>query len=817
MNQRFLTHVSVIAILVFTLGTLSFPVIIKAKVSQHDANEFLIVDCLLPGQIRQLGNRMRYMAARRPIKTSVSDCRIRGGEYVVEDRSSYGAALKMWLPLAKQGDMVAQTNVGEIFEKGLGLTPDYKTAANWYQKAADQGYSPAQINLGQLYEQGKGVPKDPKKAVNLYRSAAGIENIELIDTEVLASKDREIEKLGREVKSSQAESEFLRKQLDDAQFQLNDAQNNLKRKQNEINSERRKLNQVKTQLRIKETAPQNKTNDASTAKLREELSQRTNQLDKKNADLDNLRREIIRVEAEATRHQNQLVDNSREEASLKDEVEHNKETISNLEIQLKSSRNQEDLVIEETQQRNTEILTLKKELDQTRTHLDLQKKTGTVNKQIIIDYEKSIQEKQIILTQQENELGRLDNEVNRLESQSKHYQEELAKILQKNESKRDEPPVISIVTPNISAVRGGLAAAFFSNSVESATIVGKIETSDGLTVATINDKPLTINDNGVFSSIIPLVNERTTIRVVAIDRSGRRALNKFELVTEQPLVKKSLNKKAPLATDSGMKNINFGTFYALIIGNNDYAKFPKLETAINDARKVDSILRSKYGFKTKTLFNADRYQILSALNDFREKLTENDNLLIYYAGHGELDNKNQRGYWLPVDAESGSSANWISNVDVTDILNAMAAKQIIVVADSCYSGSLTRGAIAKLTTSNSREIPLGVLKVLTKKRSRTVLSSGGLSPVLDTIGKKHSVFANAFISVISRNNSVIEGRRLYKRIAERVRATTKNIDFDQIPAYSPIKYAGHEGGDFFLVPSSEMIGKLDQLSSLANL
>src|SRR5215471_5099468 len=119
----------------------------------RSANELLPVDCLLPGQIRKLGRSMIYLTPRRPIKTSAQDCEIRGGEYVAYDRSDYATALKVWLPLANEGDKVAQTYVGEIYEKGLGVQPDYARAIEWYQKAAEQGYARAQINLGYLYEE----------------------------------------------------------------------------------------------------------------------------------------------------------------------------------------------------------------------------------------------------------------------------------------------------------------------------------------------------------------------------------------------------------------------------------------------------------------------------------------------------------------------------------------------------------------------------------------------------------------------------------------------------------------------------------------
>jgi len=117
----------------------------KAKPAR-DANQLLIVDCMLPGKIRQLGGGTRYQTARRPIKTSGADCEIRGGEYVAYDRANYATALMVWLPQAKAGDPKAQTYVGEMFEQGLGTTPDYDAALQWYAKAAEQGYDRAQMN-----------------------------------------------------------------------------------------------------------------------------------------------------------------------------------------------------------------------------------------------------------------------------------------------------------------------------------------------------------------------------------------------------------------------------------------------------------------------------------------------------------------------------------------------------------------------------------------------------------------------------------------------------------------------------------------------
>ena len=124
-----------------------------------------------------------------------------------------------------------------------------------------------------------------------------------------------------------------------------------------------------------------------------------------------------------------------------------------------------------------------------------------------------------------------------------------------------------------------------------------------------------------------------------------------------------------------------GNRYALVIGNDVYQAYPGLKGAVADATAVAGLLKSRYGYETRLLTNANRFEILSALNDLREQLKEDDNLLIYYAGHGEVDPARQ-GYWLPTDAQLEQSNSWISNRAVSDILTTMNAKHVLVIADS---------------------------------------------------------------------------------------------------------------------------------------
>ena len=229
---------------------------------------------------------------------------------------------------------------------------------------------------------------------------------------------------------------------------------------------------------------------------------------------------------------------------------------------------------------------------------------------------------------------------------------------------------------------------------------------------------------------------------------------------------------------------NLGNYHLIAIGNNEYKDLPRLETAENDARAVARICKELYGFNVELIINGTRREILQTLDTYRRNLTEEDNLLIYYAGHGYFDRAIDRGYWLPVDAVESTSADWISNADITDKLKVIPAKHIMVVADSCYSGTLTRGI-------KFAERDHDYLSRMARKRSRTVLTSGGLEPVLDGAGGGHSVFARVFIDILHESNQIMDATELFEKLRRPVM-----LHSPQTPQYSDLRLAGHEGGDF---------------------
>jgi ankyrin repeat protein len=296
------------------------------------------------------------------------------------------------------------------------------------------------------------------------------------------------------------------------------------------------------------------------------------------------------------------------------------------------------------------------------------------------------------------------------------------------------------------------------------------------------------NNEGDTPLIIAKAEGHNEVETFLVFLEKQTKLSKTKVEIEPvPAVKSPVDDSRKIKTFSH-PDINFGRYFALVIGNNNYRYLPKLLTAQSDAAEVAKILKVKYAFSVQLLLDADRSTVLLALGNLRNNLTKQDNLLIYYAGHGWLDKEADEGYWLPVDAEIDHMVNWISNSSITATLRALRAKHVLVLADSCYSGKLARG----IHTVHRNP---GYLSRLSKKKARSVISSGGLEPVIDSGGKGlHSVFASAFLDTLSENKDIMDGTFLFNKLRRQVM-----LNSDQTPEYSDIRKAGHEGGEFLFV------------------
>ncbi len=252
-----------------------------------------------------------------------------------------------------------------------------------------------------------------------------------------------------------------------------------------------------------------------------------------------------------------------------------------------------------------------------------------------------------------------------------------------------------------------------------------------------------------------------------------------------------------------MGQFSFGRYYALIVGLEKYQYWDQLQSPHNDARRLATVLNERYSFDTTILLDASTREILSAINDLREKTTSEDNVLIYFAGHGQLlrpdDRDLRRGYWLPVNAESDRTTYWVPNSAINDHLALIEARSVLVVADSCYGGAMSTDPASLLTGINA-PLSNALVELGLARPARYVLSSGGLHPVLDVGSGDHSVFARALIDVLEGNSALMREQELYTAVTERAEQISANLPFTQRPELRPIRPAGHGAGSFFFVP-----------------
>lgn len=493
--------------------------------------QLMIVDCLLPGQVKQLGSFATSLSARRPAKLPAWECAQAGGEFALATRDP-ARALAIWLPFAQQGQAEAQTQVGEMYERGIGTVADPATAATWYAKAAQQGDARALINLASLHERGLGVKRDPELAARLFRQASG---------------------------------------------------------------------------------------------------------------------------------------------------------------------------------------------------------QGGVPGRITINL---------------------------------------------------VDPVIVVPTPGQD---GAAPQVPLRGEGERREVRGKVISDTPLRQLVFNGKPLPVDPQGVFRAELAL---GTDARFIATDRQGGQASLAFRAVP-------ATDKPPAVRADHRLPGARY---HALVIANQAYRHWPKLNNPVNDAQDLKRMLESRYGFEVTLLTDATRRDMFAAFNTLRTKLKPDDNLVVFYAGHGDIEESTGRGYWVPVDGERGNRSNWMSVVDVTDQINALGVRQVLVIADSCYSGTMARSALPVADADLVGERHWDALRAISQLRARVALTSGGLEPVVDGGAGRNSLFASSLLEVLDAVREPIETRRLFDALSARFSLRAQRLKLQQTPQYAPIRFAGHEAGDFVFVP-----------------
>ena len=303
---------------------------------------------------------------------------------------------------------------------------------------------------------------------------------------------------------------------------------------------------------------------------------------------------------------------------------------------------------------------------------------------------------------------------------------------------------------------------------------------------------------------------------VAVFLSKRTWSNAVKPVTvqvvrqgEQPLERSGPSSLEPTKLQVGHRQTRtqglphlIPNYYALVIGINQYIDVPagqekwqNLKTARNDAQAIGEILENEFRFEVELLL--DEKATHSALKKALDNLPdygERDAVLIYFAGHGFYDKRLDEGYWIPSDAAFKSEgrydkSRWIENSIVETHIKACDARHVLVVADSCFSGSLFRSSEQDPTQSN-----FWYQRVL-HLPSRYYISSTTWNEEAPDGGVRHNVFASLILQYLKDyTRKVFSAPEMARFIKPKAAQLT-----GQLPVIGPMKMVQHAGGEFVFI------------------
>ena len=371
-----------------------------------------------------------------------------------------------------------------------------------------------------------------------------------------------------------------------------------------------------------------------------------------------------------------------------------------------------------------------------------------------------------------------------------------------------EPPtparlnlIAELETPNGQNVlfenQGGSLKLAISNSggTPSTGVIVRInrkQSSGGLVMDTVRS----------IDRINPADTVRLSIRISTTVVLAREVIPLFVEVSDSagfgityPLVVE-LERRAPTPgpdPDADLPPIFSGRNWLFVIGVNRYELLPELQTPVYDATAVRDLLFHRYGFDQRHLIelldeHATRANIIKGFESLAALVRPEDNVLVYYSGHGLYDKTMRRGYWIPVNAEENSTAEYLSNTELHALIAAVNSRATLVISDACFSGTIFKGA-----ERDARDL---YLDRVARPKARQALISGGDEPVLDaSVNSDHSVFAHHLIRQLEANqDKYLTASELFDLIKLQV-----IINSHQTPQCRPIPDTGDEGGQFIFV------------------
>jgi len=273
------------------------------------------------------------------------------------------------------------------------------------------------------------------------------------------------------------------------------------------------------------------------------------------------------------------------------------------------------------------------------------------------------------------------------------------------------------------------------------TVTGKVECEAGLFMLLVGGQETEVKEGNTFSAQVKLTYWDNAISVKAIDfekQITEVTINAYRPLDESEVASKNLQRQ--------------GMDYALIIGTNEYQSFNNLTNPVYDATTIADELKNNYNFQTTLLTDPTLSEVYQAIRNFSKKTySDQDQLFIFIAGHGEFDDVFNEGYLVSKNSEQGDEVKrtYISHSNLRTLTNNIKCKHVFLVMDVCFGGTFDpkiahRGSEKPTGEFNKNQYILRKMK----HKTRQYLTSGGKEYVPDGRPGKHSPFARKFLEAL---------------------------------------------------------------------
>lgn len=251
----------------------------------------------------------------------------------------------------------------------------------------------------------------------------------------------------------------------------------------------------------------------------------------------------------------------------------------------------------------------------------------------------------------------------------------------------------------------------------------------------------------------PLKNERKPEPKKAVASAGGTETKRAEETKAGASDSRGINDAIAKTLPAKQRD---GTDYALLFATDTYddSGFKPLSNPINDARVIAKDLEEIYGFQTTLITNPTLKDIWNKIREFQQrKYAKDDQLFIFFAGHGTFDEVGKTGYLIARDSQADNPMSHYAYPLLKEAIDNIPCDHVFLMLDVCFGGTFVE-EVAKASSRSDREgeyrkisNPEFISRKM-KYRSRKLLASGEKNPVSDGVPGRHSPFAKDFLEAL---------------------------------------------------------------------